>query len=94
VYTSQTVILTQPTWREALPGAALRGAAALVLAWLLACTSVFRLRIDRRLRIGARIEGELRLLRALQSGNPGDYVLYLTAGLAIFGSAAMLLLRS
>jgi multicomponent Na+:H+ antiporter subunit D len=94
VYTGQTVHLTQPTWRQALLGAALRGAIALALAWLLACTSVFRLRIKRWLRFGPRIEGEQRLLRTLQSGHPGDYVLYLTAGVAIFGSAAMLLLRS
>jgi hypothetical protein len=94
VYTGQTVHLSQPTWRQALLVATLRGAMALALAWLLACTSVFRLRIKRWLRLGPRIEGEQRLLRTLQSGHPGDYVLYLTAGVAIFGSATMLLLRS
>jgi hypothetical protein len=30
----------------------------------------------------------------MQSGHPGDYVLWLTIGLAVFGSAAMLLLRT
>jgi len=94
VYTGQTVSLTQPLWRQALPAAAGRGALALVLAWTLACTSVFRTRIQRWMRVGPRLEGEQRLLRTLQSGHPGDYVLYLTAGLALFGSAAMLLLRS
>ena len=93
LYTGQTVDLTQPTWRQALPAAALRGAVSLVLAWLLASTSVFRLELKSWLRLGPRLEGELHLLRTLQSGHPGDYVLYLTAGLTLFGSAAMLILR-
>jgi multicomponent Na+:H+ antiporter subunit D len=93
VYTGQAVHLTQPTWHQAVPAAMLRGAIALVLAWLLACSSVFRLKIKRWLRLGARLEGGQRILRTLQSGHPGDYVLYLTGGLALFGSAAMLLLR-
>lgn len=94
VYTGDTVYLTQPTWHQALPSAALRGTISLALAWLLACSSVFRLRIKWWFRFGPRLEGDQRLLRALQSGHPGDYVLYLTAGLALFGSAAMVLLRS
>jgi multicomponent Na+:H+ antiporter subunit D len=94
VYTGQTVALTQPTWQRAISAAALRGALALALAWLLACTSVFRLKIKRWLRLGPRLEGELHLLRTLQSGHPGDYVLYLTAGLALFGSAALVFFRS
>jgi multicomponent Na+:H+ antiporter subunit D len=94
VYTGQTVPLTQPSWREAIPGAAIRGTLALALAWVLACTSVFRLSMKRWLRIGPWVEGNLGFLRAMQSGHPGDYVLYLTAGLAVFGSAAMVFLRS
>jgi multicomponent Na+:H+ antiporter subunit D len=93
VYTGQTVDLVQPTWRQALPAAAVRGSIALVVAWLLACSSVFRQNMKRWLRLGPRLEGNQRLLRTLQSGHPGDYVLYLTAGLALFGSAAMVLLR-
>jgi multicomponent Na+:H+ antiporter subunit D len=94
VYTGQTIGLTQPTWQQALPDATVRGTFDLALACLLACSSVFRLRIVRWLRLGPRLEGDHRLLRTLQSGHPGDYVLYLTVGLAIFGSAAMFLLRS
>ena len=94
VYTGQTVDFTQPTWQQAIPVAAFRGALALVLAWLLACSSVFRLKIKRGLRLGPQLEGELHLLRTLQSGHPGDYVFYLTAGLAVFGSAALVFLRS
>ncbi len=94
VYTGQNVAITQPSWSEALPGAVLRGGVALVLACLLALSSVFRSRISRVLRIGARMEGSLRVLRAWQSGHPGDYVLWLTAGVTVFGFAAMIFLRS
>ena len=59
----------------------------------LACTSVFRGKLARWLRIGAFLEGPLTTLRALQSGHPGDYVLWLTVGLAVFGSATLFLLR-
>jgi multicomponent Na+:H+ antiporter subunit D len=93
VYTGQTIDLTQQTWKQALPSAAVRGLITVSLALLLACTSVFRLNIKRWLRLGPHLEGDQHLLRGLQSGHPGDYVLYLTAGLALFGSAAMLLLR-
>ena len=37
----------------------------------LACTSVFRGKLARWLRIGAFLEGPLTTLRALQSGHPG-----------------------
>jgi len=47
-----------------------------------------------QITVGAVALPLMRLLRALQSGHPGDYVLYLTMGLAVFGSAAMVLLRS
>jgi hypothetical protein len=30
----------------------------------------------------------------MQSGHPGDYVLWITIGLAIFGSATMLFMRT
>jgi multicomponent Na+:H+ antiporter subunit D len=93
VYTGKTIGLFQPEWTQAVPAAAVRGLIAVVLAWLLACTSVFRLKIKRWLRLGPHLEGDQRLLRGFQSGHPGDYVLYLTVGLALFGSAAMLLLR-
>jgi multicomponent Na+:H+ antiporter subunit D len=82
-----------PSWRDEIPGAALRGTVALFLALALACTSVFRGKLARGLRIGAFLEGPLTTLRALQSGHPGDYVLWLTVGLAVFGSATLFLLR-
>jgi multicomponent Na+:H+ antiporter subunit D len=94
VYTGQTLVLTQPSWRQALPGAALRGAIAVLLAVALACTSIFRKQLVRRFRIGSWLEGDLRPLRLMQSGHPGDYVLWITVGLATFGSAAVLFLRS
>jgi multicomponent Na+:H+ antiporter subunit D len=93
VYTGQRVALVQPSWRHAVPGAALRGFIGLLLAMALACGSVFRLKVRRSLRLGAFLEGGLSPLRAMQSGHPGDYVLWITIGLAVFGSAAMLCLR-
>ncbi len=94
LYTGQKVQWTMPGWRDELAGSAVRGAIATLLALALALTSVFRLRVPRALRAGARLECGFRPLRAMQSGHPGDYVAWLTVGLAAFGSAAMFLLRS
>jgi multicomponent Na+:H+ antiporter subunit D len=94
VYTGYSIPLTAPeSWRDEISGAALRGTIAVLLALLLACTSVFRGKLARGLRIGAFLEGPLTTLRALQSGHPGDYVLWLTVGLAVFGSATLFFLR-
>jgi multicomponent Na+:H+ antiporter subunit D len=93
VYTGQSAPLAAPpSWRNEILGAAARGTIAVLLAFALACTSVFRGKLSRSLRVGAFLEG-LTTLRAVQSGHPGDYVLWLTVGLAIFGSAALFLLR-
>ncbi|WP_419805236.1 complex I subunit 5 family protein [Terriglobus sp.] len=73
--------------------AALHGSLAAALALLLAFSSVFRRRIPRSLRLGARLEHGVPLLRNWQSGHPGDYVFWLTSGVALFGSLALLLLR-
>lgn len=70
VYTGKTIDLSQRGWRQAVPAAAVRGLIAVGLAWLLACTSVFRLKLKRWLRLGPHLEGDQRLLRGLQSGHP------------------------
>jgi multicomponent Na+:H+ antiporter subunit D len=94
VYTGHSIPLTAPrSWRNEIPGAAIRGTIAVLLALCLACTSVFRGKLARGLRIGAFLEGPLTILRAVQSGHPGDYVLWLTVGLAVFGSATLIILR-
>ncbi len=92
-YTGQHVALTQPSWREAIPGAIVRSLIALALAILIALSSVFRNRLARPLRVGAFLERGFRPLREMQSGHPGDYVLWITVGVALFGSASLLLLR-
>lgn len=74
-------------------GSAVSGTCALLSAILLACTSVFRSRLIRSLRIGAFLESGFQPLRALQSGHPGDYVLWLTIGLSGVGIANLLLGR-
>ncbi len=93
VYTGQTVALNAPDWHEGLSGASLRGLLALLLAIALASSSVFGARLPRSLRLGVYLEHGLKPLRAMQSGHPGDYVLWLTIGLAIFGSTAVFFLR-
>jgi multicomponent Na+:H+ antiporter subunit D len=82
-----------PVWFEAWKASALRGAVAFFLAILLACTSVFRLRLKRIFRLGPFLESGLRPMRVMQSGHPGDYVLWLTIGLAIMGTTSIILLR-
>jgi multicomponent Na+:H+ antiporter subunit D len=94
VYTGQAVPVVAPSsWRSQVPGAALRGTLSVIIAFVLACSSVFRRKLARVLRVGAFLEGPLKPLRAIQSGHPGDYVLWLTLGVAVFGTAALALLR-
>lgn len=73
--------------------AAVRGGIASLLALLLALSSVFRLRLPRWMRLGAVLEGPMRPFRELQSGHPGDYVMWLTVGVAGLGCAFVFLLR-
>ena len=94
VYTGVTPKLIVPGGLDlSLASSALRGALSTLLAFLLACTSVFRARLSRSLRLGAFLEGRLGGLRQLQSGHPGDYVLWLTIGTATLGCAYVFLLR-
>ncbi len=72
---------------------AMRGVLAVVLALVLALNSVFRGRLPRSFRIGAFMEGHLLNLRNMQSGHPGDYIMWITVGVALVGSAFVLLLR-
>ncbi|HEY0795577.1 MAG TPA: complex I subunit 5 family protein [Acidisarcina sp.] len=73
--------------------AAFRGVIAALLAAALALTSVFRSRIPRILRIGAYLEGPLLALRSIQSGHVGDYVLWMTVGIATIGTTFVVMLR-
>jgi len=94
VYTGHAATLHLPGWREELPGAALRGLLGCALGFLLALSSVFRGRLKRFVRVGAFLESSVPLLRSLQSGHPGDYVTWITVGLAIFGLSVVTLLRT
>ena len=93
IYLGGPVTGQLPAWSEALGSSAARGTIAFFLAILLACTSVFRVRLKRFFRIGPFLESGLRPLRLMQSGHPGDYVLWLTIGLAVIGMASVVLLR-
>jgi len=94
LYTGHAATMELPGWHDEMRGAALRGLLGCGLAFLLALTSIFRSKLTRWARIGAFLERGVPLLRTIQSGHPGDYVAWLTLGLATFGAAAMALLRA
>ncbi len=95
VYTGTTVQPAPPpvSTTPELFAAAVRGVIAVALALALAATSVFRAKLPRLLRLGASLESPITPLREAQSGHPGDYVLWLTVGVAAFGCVAMVFLR-
>ncbi len=70
----------------------MRGAIAAGLAMLLALATVFRLR-NRFGRVLEYFERGIPVLRAWQSGHPGDYVTWITVGSAALGGCFLLLLR-
>ena len=90
----QTITLPQPVLPH-LAGReiALHCLTAAALGIILVMTSVWRGSLLRQLRWGAFLEGPLRRLRDLQSGHPGDYVVWLTVGVSVVGWACVLLLR-
>lgn len=92
VYTGQPVSRQLPAWSAAWVPSAARGTTAFAMGILLALTSVFRSRLPRRMRIGIFLESDLAPLRSIQSGHPGDYVLWLTIGIAIIGATSIILL--
>lgn len=94
VYKGSVVTGQLSGWSNSLIGSAIRASIAFIGGILLALTSVFRSRLRRSFRIGAFLESGVCPLRVLQSGHPGDYVLWLTIGLAIIGLANLLLVRS
>ncbi|HEY3707494.1 MAG TPA: complex I subunit 5 family protein [Terracidiphilus sp.] len=94
VYRNTTIPLPTPHSGDLeVKSAATHGAIASLLALLLALTSVFRGRLARWLRAGAFLEGPLYFLRAVQTGQIGDYVTWMTIGVAVMGAAFVFLLR-
>jgi multicomponent Na+:H+ antiporter subunit D len=69
------------------------GLLTLLGAVLLALAAVFHRRLPRRLRLASHLEGSMHAMRALQSGHPGDYVAWLTAGCATLGGAIFLVMH-
>ena len=68
-----------------------RDGAALFFAALLASAAVFAKRLPRRLRLASSLEGRLSLFRQLQSGHPGDYVVWAMVGFVFVGGCLYLL---
>ncbi len=100
LYTGATVFTpSQPLTAEGLAptparlAAALHGAVATLLGLALALTSVYRHKLPKRIRLGSYLETGMQPLRALQSGHPGDYVVWLTAGVATLGLLFNIFLR-
>lgn len=58
---------------------------ALACAILLALGAVFHKALPRRWRLASHLEGRLFLLRRLQSGHPGDYIVWAMVGFVIVG---------
>ncbi len=69
----------------------LHGLLAIGVAAVLACTAVFHLRIPRVLRWATHLEGRMSGLRQLQSGHPGDYVVWCMVGFGVVGACLFLL---
>lgn len=69
----------------------LHGLLAVAVAAVLACAAVFHLRVPRSLHWATRLEGRMLPLRQLQSGHPGDYVVWCMLGFCIVGACLFLL---
>ncbi|MFP5236258.1 MAG: complex I subunit 5 family protein [Acidobacteriota bacterium] len=93
VYFRQMLVSPRPHAEMGASEAAMHGLIAVAGGLLLACTSVFRLRLRRMFRAGAFLEGPLWMLRLLQSGHIGDYVAWMTIGISVVGAAFLILLR-
>jgi multicomponent Na+:H+ antiporter subunit D len=89
IYTGAPLGGHVPVWTGAMKASVVHGGLALLLAIVLACTSVFRRRLPRYFRAGAFLESGVPFLRTMQSGHPGDYVLWLTIGLAFVAGATL-----
>ena len=93
VYIGTNHLMQQGLSADTAHTTAVRGTVGLVLAAGLACTSVFRLKMPRRTLLGPIVERGFGPLRTIQSGHPGDYVAWLTAGVTILGLVVLATLR-
>ena len=75
----------------AIASVLLHGMAAAMCALLLACAAVFHRSIPRTLRLASYLEGSRFALRKLQSGHPGDYVVWCMVGFVVVGGSLFLL---
>jgi multicomponent Na+:H+ antiporter subunit D len=62
-----------------------RDLAAVIVAALLACAAVMARRLPRPLRLPSRLEGSFFPFRRVQSGHPGDYVVWAMVGFVFVG---------
>jgi multicomponent Na+:H+ antiporter subunit D len=80
---------------EPLGASAVRGVLVTAGALLLAAVTLFRKALPQAVRrpVAQLVEGGLGYLRELHSGHVGDYVAWLTVGVACFGCLCALLMR-
>ncbi|HEX6466507.1 MAG TPA: hypothetical protein VFZ99_04315, partial [Terriglobales bacterium] len=82
-----------PSPRPDHAGPMVRGIVSALAAILLALLSIYWRRVPTLLRFGHRLELGNRTLKDFHSGHPGDYVAWLTFGVATAGALFALLLR-
>jgi multicomponent Na+:H+ antiporter subunit D len=70
-------------WSHAI----LHGSITAALGILVALWAVFHRAVPRPMRWPSHMEGSMRAIRLLQSGHVGDYVAWITFGIAAFGGA-------
>lgn len=68
-----------------------RDLSAVLFAAFLACAAAFGKRLPRGLRLVSRIEGRFFPFRQMQSGHPGDYVVWAMVGFVFVGGCLYLL---
>jgi multicomponent Na+:H+ antiporter subunit D len=80
-----------PAARLPFTAGLLRDLVTLLCAAILATAAVFHKTSPHPLRVASRLEGRLSLLRRLQSGHPGDYVVWAMVGFVFVGGCLYLL---
>lgn len=87
VYASATPTIMEVAPFEPLAPDLLFGLLRAGLAVGLALWTVLHLHAPRALQWPSHLEGSMQPVRALQSGHPGDYVAWITVGVAVLGAA-------
>ncbi len=91
IYAQPVHYVLPPAPHSDLGSTLMHGAIAVVCALLLASWAVFHLALPRGFRGATHLEGPMFPLRKLQSGHPGDYVVWCMVGFVLLGGCLFLL---